>query len=363
MCFRRRPRLFLALLLGILCIFFFWGLHKGPVDISSASVRRVIFKSDSWNELQPTLDENGFPLGLTPEQAETIIVLKLRLPRLVLGLLVGCALAVAGAGMQGLFRNPLADPSLIGVSAGCALGAALLLLVNGHYSLAFLDYLGNWALPLVSCLSGLLVAYFVYRVSRISGQVRVSDLLLIGIAMNAFAAAIIGFMMVYSHTPELRDFIFWSLGSLTQSSWERVWVLLPFVVLGTGAYYFLARRLNLYLLGEIEALTLGVSIGKLKAYCFFLTALLVGATVALCGMIGFVGLMVPHAVRMLVGPDYRYLIPGSALMGGILMIAADSFARLTWAPIEIPIGVVTALLGAPFFILLIFANRNHVWNE
>ncbi|MFD2645713.1 FecCD family ABC transporter permease [Pseudomonas japonica] len=298
----------------------------------------------------------GMPVtGDGLEQAELILG-QIRLPRTLLGLAVGAVLALAGVAMQGLFRNPLADPGLVGVSSGAALGAAIAIVGSswaGGVPEAFAPYL----LSLCAFLGGLGVTALVYRLGRRDGQTSVATMLLAGIALTALASSAVGLFTYMADDATLRTLTFWNLGSLNGASYQRLW---PLVLVASAVALWLPRRaeaLNALLLGESEARHLGFDVEKLKRELVFCTALGVGAAVAAAGLIGFIGLVVPHLVRLLVGPDHRVLLPASLLAGASLLLFADLIARLALAPAELPIGIVTAFIGAPFFLYLLLRGR------
>ena len=298
----------------------------------------------------------GLPLsGDGLEQAELIIG-QIRMPRTLLGLAVGAVLALSGVAMQGLFRNPLADPGLVGVSSGAALGAAIAIV--GGASLGGLpDAIAPYLLSASAFAGGLVVTALVYRLGSRNGQTSVSTMLLAGIALTALAGAVIGLFTYLADDATLRTLTFWNLGSLNGASYTRLWPLLV-VTIGVGLWLpKRAKALNALLLGESEARHLGFDVERVKRELVFCTALGVGAAVAAAGMIGFIGLVVPHLVRLLVGPDHRVLLPASALAGAALLLFADVVARLVLAPAELPIGIVTALIGAPFFLYLLLRGR------
>lgn len=298
----------------------------------------------------------GLPLsGDGLEQAELIIG-QIRMPRTLLGLAVGAVLALSGVAMQGLFRNPLADPGLVGVSSGAALGAAIAIV--GGASLGGLpDAIAPYLLSASAFAGGLVVTALVYRLGSRNGQTSVSTMLLAGIALTALAGAMIGLFTYLADDATLRTLTFWNLGSLNGASYTRLWPLLV-VTIGVGLWLpKRAKALNALLLGESEARHLGFDVERVKRELVFCTALGVGAAVAAAGMIGFIGLVVPHLVRLLVGPDHRVLLPASALAGAALLLFADVVARLVLAPAELPIGIVTALIGAPFFLYLLLRGR------
>nr|WP_170961168.1 iron chelate uptake ABC transporter family permease subunit [Pseudomonas oleovorans] len=300
----------------------------------------------------------GVPLAadVSVQQAELILA-QIRMPRTLLGLTVGMVLALCGVAMQGLFRNPLADPGLVGVSSGAALGAAVAIVGGaafGGLPEAFAPYL----LSACAFVGGLLVTALVYRLGRRDGQTNVATMLLAGIALTALAGAAIGLFTYLADDATLRTLTFWNLGSLNGASYARLWPLLLATLAVALWLPRRARALNALLLGESEARHLGFDVERLKRELVFCTALGVGAAVAAAGLIGFIGLVVPHLMRLLVGPDHRLLLPASALAGASLLLLADLVARLALAPAELPIGIVTALIGAPFFLYLLVRGRS-----
>nr|WP_175549322.1 iron chelate uptake ABC transporter family permease subunit [Pseudomonas sp. NFACC19-2] len=300
----------------------------------------------------------GLPLAADAsiQQAE-LILSQIRMPRTLLGLAVGMVLALCGVAMQGLFRNPLADPGLVGVSSGAALGAAVAIVGGaafGGLPEAFAPYL----LSACAFVGGLLVTALVYRLGRRDGQTNVATMLLAGIALTALAGAAIGLFTYLADDATLRTLTFWNLGSLNGASYTRLWPLLLATLAVALWLPRRARALNALLLGESEARHLGFDVERLKRELVFCTALGVGAAVAAAGLIGFIGLVVPHLMRLLGGPDHRLLLPASALAGASLLLLADLIARLALAPAELPIGIVTALIGAPFFLYLLVRGRS-----
>jgi iron complex transport system permease protein len=278
------------------------------------------------------------------------VILELRLPRTLLAMVVGALLAQCGAVMQGLFRNPLADPGIIGVSAGAAMGAVLAIFLLPAS-------VQGWALPLAAFAGGFVTTLLVYTLARGTVGTSVLVLLLAGVAVSAMAGSLIGLLSYLSNDERLRDITLWQMGSLARAG--DAGIGLAALVFAGLALRFQRRAaaLNALLLGESEARHLGIAVEWLKLELVLLVALGVGVAVAACGMIGFVGLVVPHALRLLCGPDYRLLLPLSALGGAVLLLAADAAARLLIAPAELPVGIVTALLGAPFFVLLLLRAR------
>ena len=340
-----KPRtLFISL--TALCLLATWlSLALGPVSLPL------------FDTLRAALRLVGLPVkGEGLEQAELILG-QIRLPRTLLGLAVGGGLALSGVAMQGLFRNPLADPGLVGVSSGAALGAAIAI-VGGAALGGLPDFLGPYVLSLCAFLGGLGVTALVYRLGRRNGQTHVAVMLLAGIALTALAGSAVGLFTYLADDATLRTLTFWNLGSLNGASYARLW---PLLIVTAGVALWLPRRanaLNALLLGESEASHLGINVEGLKRELVFCTALGVGAAVAAAGMIGFIGLVVPHLVRLLAGPDHRVLLPASVLAGASLLLFADLIARLALAPAELPIGIVTAFLGAPFFLYLLLRGRH-----
>lgn len=274
----------------------------------------------------------------------------IRFPRVVMALLVGAALASAGALMQGVFGNPLADPGVVGVSSGAAL-AACAVIVFGW------SFLGSWTVAAFAFVGGLLTTLLVYFVSRSGGRTEVVTLVLTGVAVNAMCGAGIAFLTFLGDQQAREQIVFWQLGSLNGTRWQYVAVVAPLVVVGTVGVLLLARRLDLLSLGERSARHLGVDVERLRIVSVVLVALLTAAAVAFCGIIAFVGLVVPHLVRMVVGPGHRVLLPASALGGAVLLLAADLVARTAVAYADLPIGMLTALVGGPFFFWLIRKTR------
>lgn len=278
-----------------------------------------------------------------------------RFPRVVLSAVVGAMLAISGATLQGIFRNPLADPGLIGVTAGAGLGATLWIVLIGS------GVLGVWGLPFAAFACGMLVTIGVWKIAASQGSVSTVTLLLAGIALNSFAGAGIGIMTFLADDEQLRSLTFWLLGGFGGATWPVVFITLPIAVIGMFVLLRLAAALNAMSLGESEAYHLGVSTESLKRWAIFGVALIVGAAVSAAGGIGFVGLVVPHLIRLIGGADHRYVLPGSAVGGAILLVLADLLARTVVVPAELPVGIVTALLGGPFFLWLLLRFKREVF--
>lgn len=295
--------------------------------------------------------------GLSPEEEIAWLVMSgIRLPRLVLGLLTGAALAASGAVMQGLFRNQLADPGLVGVSACAALATALVIVLGGGVLVPVLQPLGAWAQPLAGLLGALLGTTILYALATRGGVTSIATVLLGGIALAAFCAAFTGLLVYLADDKALRDLSFWTLGSVSGASWKGIGAILPFLGVGALCICFLAPSLNALLLGEIDAFHLGVDVQRAKRVSLLAVASMTGAAVASVGIIGFVGVLVPNLVRLVTGPDHRIVLPASAMLGGILLVLSDTLARTIAAPAEVPVGIITALLGAPVFLWLLLRD-------
>ena len=290
-------------------------------------------------------------MGNTSE-IETTIFSEIRVPRVILAAIVGASLSVSGACLQGLFRNPLADPGLIGVSAGAALGASTIIVFGSSLTSAFI--FSTFLLPLSACLGSGLVILMLFLLTRGFGHQGVTYMLLVGIAVNAIASVGIGILTFISSDSELRGLTFWTMGSFGGITWS---LLIPALIIIFISFLFLLpilRNLDILQLGESEAKRLGVNVKSLKYRIIFASAASVGASVSLSGMIGFVGLVVPHLLRLLSGVNHTYVVIGSALLGSSLMVFADLLSRLLIQPAELPVGLITSAIGSPFFLWLIF---------
>lgn len=330
----------LALLASSLMAIIFLAVSVGVAPLSFRQIIAIL------------LDGSGFSSSIEFSAQQAVILLDLRLPRVLLGAFVGAGLGISGAAIQGVFRNPLAEPSLIGVSAGAALAAAFVMVVTTDLVATHV-----WLLPIAAFLGGGLVTWLVYQIAGRSNTATIGTLLLAGIAINAMAGAGLGLLSYLADAQQLRSLIFWMLGSLDAANWSSLGFTALFVVVAVYGLIRLARPLNIFSLGEAEAGHLGLNPAGLKKQIVVLVALAVGASVAVAGIIGFIGLVVPHLVRLIAGPDHRLLLPASALLGAILLVLADLAARLIIAPAELPIGILTALLGAPFFLFLLLRQR------
>ncbi|MEF2070676.1 FecCD family ABC transporter permease [Consotaella aegiceratis] len=286
------------------------------------------------------------------------IVLDIRLPRVLLGLLVGASLALSGAMMQGLFRNPLADPGLVGVSSGAALAAVIAIVLGGQIAPFLPAAVGRYLLPLAAFVGGLGTTALLYRLATVDGRTSIAAMLLVGIALAAIGGALTGILVFISNDQQLRELTFWTMGGLGGATWPKILAAAPLMLPAFAAAPFLARGLNAMTLGEAEAFHLGVDVQTVTRISVFVIAAAVGAAVAVSGIIGFIGLVAPHLLRITIGPDHRTLLPASALFGATLLVAADVGARTLVAPAELPIGILTALIGAPFFLWLLLRRRS-----
>ncbi|MFJ4121419.1 iron ABC transporter permease [[Kitasatospora] papulosa] len=288
--------------------------------------------------------------GQALDRVAESVLWNVRLPRVALALLVGSSLGCAGALMQGVFGNPLAEPGVIGISSGAAVGAVASIALG-------LTFLGNWTITVCAFVSGLATVLLVYVLSRSGGRTEVVTLILTGIAVNAFAGALIGLFIFFADNAQITQITFWQLGSLSQATWPKVLAVLPCAALGLLVAPFHARKLDLLALGERPARHLGVDVERLRIVLVLVVALLTAAAVAVAGIISFVGLLVPHLLRMANGPGHRFLVPGSALGGALVLVAGDLAARTVADPAELPLGVLTALFGSPFFFWLLRRTR------
>ena len=296
------------------------------------------------------LEQVGFGQSSAP-QTEQAIIETIRLPRILLALTVGAALGVSGAVMQGLFRNPMADPGIIGVSTGGALGAVIAIALGLQTVFAL-------ALPGMAFVGAAAALALVYVVASLGGRFSMAALLLAGVALSAFMAAIISAIILFtSDLQAQREMLFWLAGGLGASTWTDIRISAPLVLIGIAVAVIFSRDLNLLMVSEDEAKALGVRVVLTRNLLLLAASLITGAAVAFSGAIAFVGLIAPHTLRLLIGADHRALIPLSAIGGGIFLLAADTLARVAIAPAEIPVGVVTALVGAPFFVLLLARNK------
>lgn len=327
-----------AFLIVVLAVAVILGASVGAVTVSPIEVGKVMV-----NHTPGLSAIRQYPVDEMTDR----IIWEIHIPRMILGALVGMSLAMAGAVLQGLMLNPLADPYMIGVSSGAAVGAgvAVLLGLSGVFM--------GFGIPVFAFVSAIIAVSVVYSLARRNGRVSMLSFILAGVVVGAFMWAVLT-LIISVASQDLEKIVFWTMGSLAGSDpWSRVTIVFPFALVGLVVFYALARDLNIFALGEESARYLGLEVESLKRITVAVATLVTAAAVSVSGTIGFIGLMVPHITRRLVGPDHRVLIPCSALMGAIFMVAADAIARTVMAPAEIPVGVITALLGAPFFLYLL----------
>lgn len=288
---------------------------------------------------------------ISPAQLfQSDILWQIRLPRVVLAAFIGLLLSVSGVILQGVLRNPLADPYILGISAGAGVGAAISIAIGAQFVV-----FGMSSVPAGAFIFSLLSVFVVYKLSQVAGKASPETLILAGVALSAFCAAILSLIIII--TGNLQAIYFWLLGSLASANWSNVLTVIPYAIVGVGAAYFFSKELNALLLGEEMATTLGIEVEYVKLLLIVFSSLMTAAAVSVSGLIGFVGLIIPHWIRLLIGPNHRLLIPVSALSGMLLMVVADALARTIMAPVEIPIGVIMALVGAPFFLYLLRRRR------
>lgn len=326
------------------------GLSAGLVIAILLSLSTGQFHIPFGEIVNSVLGKLGFDVPPMSRPTAEAALWTIRVPRLLLGLLIGAALAGAGLLLQAIFGNPLADAGVIGISSGAAFGASVAIVFG-------FDAFTRWALPGMAFIGGLLAVLVVYFVSRSAGKTEVVTLILTGIAINAIASAGMGFMTFLANTASREQIIFWQLGSLNGAQWEQVGIIFPIVLVGTVIAFILSRQLDLFTLGEKSARHLGVNVEGLRIGVILLVAVLVSAAVAFAGIIAFVGLVVPHLMRMIIGPAHRPLLIASVLGGALLLVLADLVARVTVPMSDLPIGMVTSLVGGPFFLWLLIRTR------
>lgn len=303
----------------------------------------------------------GFPAGTADpalQARDQLVLWSIRLPRIAMAILIGALLAGSGAIMQGLFRNPLADPSLVGVSSGGALAVAFTIVICDRLLAGSQSALPFELLPVAAFVGSLVATSILYRIATQENRTSIAIFLLGGLAIAALAGAGIGLLVFVADDRQLRDVTFWMLGSLGGATWTRAAVIAPFLGAMLLAIPFIARGLDLLVLGESEAFHMGIEVERLKRFTIVLVSAMTGAAVSFAGVIGFVGIVVPHLLRLAIGPGHRLLLPASACLGAILLLAADTCARTLVAPAEIPIGILTALVGAPFFLAVLLRQRS-----
>ncbi len=337
-----RWKLIVILLIVALIATIIVSLNVGYAQIPFSNILAILGKHIPF--------VNGFVDSSLVLPSDTAIILQIRLPRIIAGVVVGAALAASGVVYQGVFRNPMADSYVLGVSAGAAVGASVSILFGTGFSI-----IGLRLVQVAAFIGALFAMFLVYNISRVGSRVPVATLLLCGIAVNFFLYSIVALLEVIAGD-ELHAIVFWLIGGFSNVLWADIWAVFPFIIVGIAISYFYARSLNLLAMGEETAQHLGLNVERVKQVLLVLASMVTAAAVSLSGLVGFVGLMVPHVTRLLVGPDHRILFPASTVIGAIFLVICDALARVVATPfastLELPVGIITMLFGAPFFILL-----------
>jgi len=313
------------------------SLSFGSLNLSPLRVMKVLFSPSDTS------------------QSLNVIIKQIRLPRIILSFLVGAGLSIAGVVFQGVIRNPMVDPYIVGISAGAGTGVTLAIVLNLHFSFLFFN-----TLPLMAFIGSLITVYIVYNLAKTKDKVPVVTFLLAGVAVGFVLNALMSFLMVIG-TRDLQKIVYWLLGSLSTASWSDIKLMLPYFLIGNIIIIFFLKDLNLILLGERSAQHLGVDVEKSKKYLIIGASLVTASVVSVSGSIGFIGLIVPHIARLLVGPDHKKLYPTAAILGGIFLIISDDLARIVLSPMEVPVGIITALTGGPYFIYLLRKTKKEIW--
>ena len=341
-------KIIIFLILIFVIIFSIISLTSGPIKISIKEIFYILFNQFSFlgnneNELYSNIQES--------------VLINIRFPRVILAILVGAGLGTSGAILQGLFRNPLVDPGFIGVSSGAAVGAIISIMFGKLISNFLPHILQAFLLPILAIVGSFLTIMIVYSLSKVNGKTNVMAMLLSGVAINAIAGSVIGFFVSISSDLELRSFTFWTMGGLDNSDWFIVILVSFFTILPFLFIYKFRKEIDIFMLGDSEATNLGVNVEYLKRKIILISSTMVGISVAFCGMIGFVGLVTPHLVRLFIAPNHKYLIPGSALLGSLILVLSDFISKTIISPAQLPIGIVTSAIGAPFFVWLILSQK------
>ncbi len=329
--------------------------------ISSILLCLIIIASIQWGAVNITNKQmveavQHFFQGKTPSSIYEGVFLQIRLPRVILCMFSGAILAVSGVFMQGLFRNPLVEPGIIGTSAGAAFGASIVFVLAAYIPIEWKSLIGPLLVPLFAFTGALVATYIVYAISKSQQKTNVLSILLVGLAINSMGLSGMGFMTYIARDPQARSINFWNLGTFSGANWQQVLIVFSLLIIVILSIFKFIKPLNALLLGEDEALYLGINIKKFRRKILLINTLMVAIVTSFVGVIGFVGLIVPHIVRQFVGSDHKKLLPASMIIGASVLLMADLVARLLLAPSEIPIGIITSLVGAPIFILLLKKN-------
>lgn len=336
----------LILLVAVLALIMIFSSTMGAAKVSFSESIKIIMGR------VPLVKYFVNTQGLEP--SHHTIILNIRLPRIILAALVGMGLSVVGAGFQGMFRNPMADPYVIGISSGAALGAAIGIVITAGITF--------WEISLVNICAfagAILTTFMVYRIARVGSRLPATSLLLAGVAVGFLMSSMVTIIMVFFRK-QMEYIVFWLMGSFTAASWKQVIILAPIVLLGSGAITLFSRDLNAMAAGEDAARSLGINVETVKKILFVISSVVVASCVSVSGVIGFVGLIIPHVIRLILGPDHRVVLPFSAVGGAMFLVLADTGARIIVPPAELPVGAITSLFGAPFFIYLLMKNKKRV---
>jgi iron complex transport system permease protein len=325
----------------LLCLIMLASIHWGAVSITNKQMADAI---------------QDFFQGKTPSSIYEGVFLQIRLPRVLLCLFSGAILSVSGVFMQGLFRNPLVEPGIIGTSAGAAFGASIVFVLAAYLPIEWKSVVGPLLVPLFAFMGAILATYLVYTVSKSQQKTNVLSILLVGLAINAMGLSGMGFMTYIARDPQARSINFWNLGTFSGANWHQVLIVLILLIIVIFSIFKFIKPLNALLLGEEEALHLGIDIKQFRRKILMINTIMVAIITSFVGVIGFVGLIVPHIVRQFVGSDHKKLLPAAMIIGAAVLLLADLLARLLLAPSEIPIGIITSLVGAPIFIFLLKKN-------
>lgn len=341
---KKQAFILIILIIALGCCFIY-SCSTGAVSVSAGELVSIIFNKAGLSNTKNYTD-----------QQEAVIWL-IRLPRVCMTVLVGASLALCGAAIQGLFRNPLADPGIIGVSSGAALCASIVIVLAGSVFTLNSGFAGFSVLTIATFLGAAITSFIVFAIAKEKQGTNVAMMLLAGIAINALAGAFTGLLTYLSTDAQLRSLTFWTLGSMGGANWKSVAIVFAVTVLSLILLMTLSKALNALALGETEAGHIGIKVERTKNIIILVTSIAIGSTVAFCGIIGFVGLVIPHILRLLGSPHHRFLLPASALGGAILLCLADTVSRTLVAPAEIPVGIITALVGAPVFLFLLLRQK------
>lgn len=334
-----RWKLIVIILTAVLMLTIVLSLNVGFAQIPFSTVLKILARRIPF--LVNLIDLSNV------SYVEETIIIQIRMPRILANALVGASLASAGVVYQGIFKNPMADPYVLGVSAGAAVGASLVIVLGIGFTLGGLS-----TVPILAFIGSLIAVFIVYNISRVGSRVPIITLLLSGMAVNIFLSAIVAVLQVIAGE-KLHVIVFWLMGGFSYVEWKDVWSVLPLVCLGAMATYLYARDLNILAIGEETAQHLGVDVERVKRLLLIFGSLITAAAVSISGLVGFIGLIIPHITRILVGPDHRILLPASTIVGATFLVICDAVARVIASPIELPVGVITALSGGPFFIYLL----------